>query len=86
MKAKVTFENSVTARMLSFAFGIGMAVFSIVTIQHFFAANYPLSIYEGSICDINAFFNCDSSAHSILSQIAGVPLGYFGLVVGVSND
>lgn len=82
MTEKVTFGSSPTARALSFVFGIGMAVFSIITIQHFFAANYPLSIYEGGICDINAFFNCDSSAHSIISQIAGVPLGYFGLVVG----
>jgi len=77
------FENNATARVLSFLFGVGMAVFSVITIQHFFAANYPLTIYEGGICDINAFFNCDSSAHSIISQIAGVPLGYFGLVVGL---
>ena len=82
MTEKVTFNSSTTARALSFIFGIGMAVFSIITIQHFFAANYPLTIYEGGICDINAFFNCDSSAHSIISQIAGVPLGYFGLIIG----
>jgi len=83
MKETVTFGSSPMARLLSFVFGVGMAVFSIVTIQHFFAANYPLSIYEGGICDINAFFNCDGSAHSFLSQVVGVPLGYFGLVVGV---
>ena len=82
MTEKVAFGSSPTARALSFIFGIGMAVFSIITIKHFFDANYPLTIYEGGICDINAFFNCDSSAHSIISQIAGVPLGYFGLVVG----
>jgi len=83
MTEKTTFGKSPTARALSFIFGIGMAVFSIITVQHFFAANYPLTIYEGGICDINAFFNCDSSAHSILSQVAGVPLGYFGMVVGL---
>jgi len=83
MKDTNTFAESANARVLSFLFGIGMAVFSAITIKHFFDANYPVSIYEGSICDINAFFNCDGSAHSILSQVAGVPLGYFGLVVGV---
>jgi len=83
MQESMRFGNNPTARTLSFIFGIGMAVFSIVTIKHFFDANYPLTIYEGGICDINAFFNCDSSAHSILSQVAGVPLGYFGLVVGL---
>lgn len=59
-----------------------MVAASLVTIRHFFAANYPASIYEGSVCDINAFFNCDSSAYSVIAQIWGVPLGYFGVVVG----
>ncbi len=53
-----------------------------MTIRHFFLANFPASIYQGSFCDINTFFNCDSSAFSTISQIRGVPLGYFGLVVG----
>jgi protein-disulfide isomerase/uncharacterized membrane protein len=53
-----------------------------MTIQHYFAANFPESIFEGSFCDINAFFNCDSSAYSSISAIAGVPLGYFGAMVG----
>jgi protein-disulfide isomerase/uncharacterized membrane protein len=61
---------------------MGMAVFSFLTIRHFFQANFPSSIYEGSFCDLNAFFNCDSSAFSSISQIAGIPLGYFGLFVG----
>jgi uncharacterized membrane protein len=60
-----------------------MAVFSIMTIEHYYSANYPESIFEGSFCDINASFNCDSSAYAAISAIAGVPLGYFGLVVGV---
>ena len=54
----------------------------MMTIRHFFLANYPTSIYQGSFCDINTFFNCDSSAFSTISQIYGVPLGYFGLMVG----
>jgi uncharacterized membrane protein/predicted DsbA family dithiol-disulfide isomerase len=59
-----------------------MIVFSALTIDHFFAANYPETIFAGSFCDINAFFNCDSSAFSSISAILGVPMGYFGLVVG----
>jgi protein-disulfide isomerase/uncharacterized membrane protein len=69
-------------RALSFVSGLGMTVFSVLTIRHFFAANYPESIWTGSFCDINAFFNCDSSAFSPISQVFGVPIGYFGLVVG----
>jgi uncharacterized membrane protein len=53
-----------------------------MTIDHYFAANFPETIFEGSFCDINAFFNCDSSAFSNISQLWGIPLGYFGLFVG----
>jgi protein-disulfide isomerase/uncharacterized membrane protein len=69
-------------RALSFVFGVGMMYASLMTIEHYFAANFPTSIYEGTICDINAFFNCDSSAYSSIAQFGGVPMGYFGLMVG----
>ncbi len=69
-------------RTASFVTGAGMVVASVVTMQHYFAANFPSSIFEGSFCDLNAFFNCDSSAYSVISAVAGVPLGYFGLMVG----
>jgi len=70
-------SNGVTVpRILSFVSGLGMIVASVMTIEHYFAANFPETIFEGSFCDINAFFNCDSSAFSNISQIGGVPLGY----------
>lgn len=69
-------------RVASFIVGVGMAVASAMTIQHFFDSNFPTSIYHRSFCDINAFFNCDSSAYSEIAEIGGVPLGYLGLVVG----
>jgi protein-disulfide isomerase/uncharacterized membrane protein len=59
-----------------------MAAFSLLTIEHYFAANYPSGIFEGSFCDISAFFNCDSSAYSPISVVWGVPVGYFGLILG----
>jgi uncharacterized membrane protein/protein-disulfide isomerase len=59
-----------------------MMVFSALTISHFFEANYPTSIFEGSFCDLNAFFNCDSSAYSSISAVKGVPIGWFGMALG----
>jgi uncharacterized membrane protein len=59
-----------------------MMVTSILTIRHYFLANFPESIFEGSFCDISAFFNCDSSAFSVISQVMGIPLGFFGIIVG----
>lgn len=75
-------EQRIGLRTLSFLSGAGMVAASVFTIRHFFEANYPESIFAGSVCDINAFFNCDSSAYSSIAQFAGVPLGYFGLMVG----
>ena len=72
-------SRSVLLRTVS---GLGIAVASFMTMQHYFAANFPVSIWEGSFCDISAFFNCDSSAFSAIAAIAGVPIGYFGLALG----
>ena len=83
MEKSLTLGETPWPRILSFFSGIGMMVASLLTIQHYFKANFPESIFEGSFCDISAFFNCDSSAFSPLSQIMGIPLGYFGLVVGM---
>jgi protein-disulfide isomerase/uncharacterized membrane protein len=59
-----------------------MAAFSLLTVEHYFAANYPSGIFEGSFCDVSAFFNCDSSAYSPISALWGVPMGFFGLILG----
>ncbi len=82
MQQGVTLGDSGFTRAASFLSGAGMIVFSLLTIGHFFAANYPASIWEGSFCDISAFLNCDSSAYSPISALAGVPLGFFGVMVG----
>jgi len=60
-------------------------VSSFLTVKHFFASNFPTSIYEGSFCDFTVFFHCDSSAFSVIAQIFGIPLGYFGMAVGLAS-
>jgi uncharacterized membrane protein/thiol-disulfide isomerase/thioredoxin len=82
MDRSLTLNGITLPRILSFVSGVGMIVASAMTIEHYFAANFPETIFEGSFCDINAFFNCDSSAFSEISQIGGVPLGFFGVIVG----
>jgi len=83
MQQSLTLGGGTGRRAGSLLVGIGMVTASVMTIRHFFAANYPESIYEGSFCDISAFFNCDSSAYSALAEVWGVPLGFFGLFVGM---
>jgi len=78
-----TASGSFGRRSLIFLAGAGMTAASILTIQHFFQANFPESIFKGSFCDINAFFNCNSSAYAKISHFRGVPLGYWGFALGV---
>lgn len=85
MKTKartLTLDGWTLRRILSFIAGLGMIAASVMTISHFFMANYPKTIFTGSFCDISAFFNCDSSAFSPISTVMGIPLGFFGLFLG----
>ena len=83
MENKLVQPGANRPRVLNFISGVGMASASLLTIRHFFLANYPESIFEGSFCDLSAFFNCDSSAFSVISQVFGIPLGFFGLIAGL---
>jgi uncharacterized membrane protein/protein-disulfide isomerase len=82
MADSMTVESTFGRRLWSFIAGGGMIAASFLTIQHFFNANFPQSIFKGSFCDISAFFNCNSSAYSKIAHFHGVPLGYFGLILG----
>jgi protein-disulfide isomerase/uncharacterized membrane protein len=82
MPRSLTLEGAGWRRFWSFICGFGMIAASVLTIEHFFKANFPQSIFEGSFCDISAFFNCDSSAYSSIAHFSGVPMGYLGLFVG----
>ena len=82
MADSLTVDGGFGRRLLSFIAGAGMIAASGLTIQHFFNANFPESIFKGSFCDINAFFNCTSSAYSKIAHFQGIPMGYWGLVLG----
>ncbi len=83
MERSLTVAGHPWRRGLSFFAGAGMAGSAFLTIRHFFLANFPESIFAGTFCDISAFFNCDSSAYSPIAHFRGVPLGYFGMFLGV---
>ncbi len=76
----LTLEGWPARRFAILLAGLGMMAAAALTIQHFFAANF--GSVAGSVCDISDFVTCSSSSYSPLSQVAGVPTGYFGLMVG----
>jgi len=82
MVRTLTLHAPLGTRILSFLSGIGMMISSILTVRHYFQANFPESIFEGSFCDVSAFFNCDASAFSEISAVMGIPIGYFGMFAG----
>jgi uncharacterized membrane protein/protein-disulfide isomerase len=82
MAESLTLEGAGFRRFSSFIAGAGMITASAMTIRHFFNANFPESIFQGAFCDINTFFNCDSSAYSPIAHFHGVPMGFFGLMAG----
>jgi uncharacterized membrane protein/protein-disulfide isomerase len=82
MGESLTLKGAGGRRFLSFIAGAGMIAASVLTIRHFYNANFPESIFQGTFCDLSAFFNCDSSAYSPLAHFHGVPMGYFGLFAG----
>ena len=45
MEESLTLGRNLGRRTLSFVTGVGMIVASILTIKHFFDANYPASIW-----------------------------------------
>jgi protein-disulfide isomerase/uncharacterized membrane protein len=63
---------------------LAMVGISIYLTKHYFEAYFPQGLKAtGSLCDINAFWNCDNATKSIAGSIFYVPTAWFGLVIGV---
>lgn len=61
----------------------GMIGFAIYLTNHYFQMMYPTGLGAATLCDINSFFNCDITTFSIFSNVLGVPISVFGLLLGV---
>ena len=62
---------------------IGMIATSLYLTNHYFEVHFPTGLTGGSLCDINSFFTCSAATHSHLSNLFGVPISLFGLLIGV---
>lgn len=51
--------------------------------SHFYDTLYPTQLGGAStLCNVSNFFNCDAATYSKLSNIAGVPISFFGIIIG----
>lgn len=57
---------------------------SIYLTNHFYDVLYPTKLGGAStLCNLSNFFNCDAATYSKLSNIAGIPISFFGIIVGL---
>jgi predicted DsbA family dithiol-disulfide isomerase/uncharacterized membrane protein len=59
-----------------------MFVVSLYAALYFYSSHFPTLVQKDSLCDINTVLNCDAIAYSVLADVRGVPLGYFGMLIG----
>ena len=60
-----------------------MVVVSAYMTKHYFDVKFPNGMVSGSLCDINSYFNCGSATDSPVSNLFGVPIALFGLLMGL---
>ncbi len=77
--------NGITAKNFIFIINsLLMMGVSVYLTSHYYQTIFPSTLGgPKSLCDISNFFNCDTATFSSISNIAGVPISYFGIVVGL---
>ena len=81
-KKSVYNESSMNMTIAIFVLSALMIGFSIYLTGHYFGLKFPTGLESGSLCNLNNFFNCDKTTLSPASNIAGVPISLFGIVMG----
>jgi protein-disulfide isomerase/uncharacterized membrane protein len=82
---KTLTQEGITGRNFFFILNaVAMIGTSLYLTTHFYEVLYPVKLGGGaSLCNISNIFNCDAATYSKLSNIAGVPISFFGLIVGL---
>lgn len=76
-------EGSFNSHIIMGIIATAMIGVSIYLTSHYFNVKFPTDITQASsLCNINSFFNCDTTTNSPLSNIAGVPISIFGILIG----
>lgn len=78
-------QNGISGTNFLFIINAGLMIaVSIYLTTHFYDTLFPTKLGgAASLCDISNFFNCDTATYSKISNIAGIPISFFGIVVGL---
>jgi protein-disulfide isomerase/uncharacterized membrane protein len=83
-KKGLTLQGMTGLNFLFIMNAVAMIGVSIYLTTHFYQVLYPTTLGgASSLCNISNFFNCDAATYSKLSNIAGIPISFFGIMVGV---
>ena len=82
-KKSLTLNGMTGLNFLFILNAIAMIATSAYLTSHFYETLYPTKLGgAATLCNVSNFFNCDAATYSILSNIAGVPISFFGIIVG----
>jgi protein-disulfide isomerase/uncharacterized membrane protein len=83
-KKGLTLQGLSGMHLLHIFNAIAMIVTGIYLTTHYYDTLYPTTnALGGGLCDINSFWNCDTTTHSPIAAILGVPLAFLGLLNGI---
>lgn len=83
-KKGLTLQGITGKNFLFIMNSVAMIAVSIYLTTHFYDVLYPEKLGgAASLCNISNYFNCDAATYSKLSNIAGVPISFFGIIVGL---
>jgi uncharacterized membrane protein len=82
MSEGLTLGGWTARRRLSLLSGAGMVAGAALTTPVYFAARYPGSRAAADWCGATPLLNCESAVLSGIAAPGGVPLGWFGVLLG----
>ncbi len=81
-KKRLTANGLTLSHSLFLVCVIGMMSLSLYLTLHYFRMRFPESLsLETSICDFSSFWSCDAANFSSIAALAGIPLGFFGVLL-----
>ncbi len=80
----LTLNGITTTNFIFIINALVMMGVSVYLTTHYYETIYPETLGGAkSLCDISSFFNCDTATYSKFSNIAGVPISIFGVIMGL---
>lgn len=83
-KRSITLRGLTNINMVYLVLSVGMLLVSAYLTNHFYELSFPKGITnKSSLCNINQFLGCDKTTLSAFGNIAGIPISWGGVFMGI---